>query len=89
MSQVGEALKSSPSDFKLKYKYEKPSKDQEIIFHCKLGGRAQKAAEQAISLGYQKYDVASPKFILSNFFLVFSVKNYKGSWAEWSQKEGL
>lgn len=54
MSQVEEALKSSSDDFKTKYQHEKPSSDQEIIFHCKLGGRAQKAADQAVTLGFNK-----------------------------------
>jgi rhodanese-related sulfurtransferase len=54
VSQVGEALNSSSDDFKLKYKHDKPSSDQEIIFSCKLGGRAQKGAEQAAALGFTK-----------------------------------
>jgi rhodanese-related sulfurtransferase len=54
VSKVGEALTSTPGDFKAKYLHEKPSEDQEIIFSCKLGGRAQKGAEQAAALGFKK-----------------------------------
>jgi thiosulfate:glutathione sulfurtransferase len=55
VSQVEAALKStSDEDFKAKYQHEKPSLDQEIIFSCKLGGRAQKAADQAVALGFKK-----------------------------------
>jgi rhodanese-related sulfurtransferase len=57
VSKVGEALTSTPGDFKAKYLHEKPSEDQEIIFSCKLGGRAQKGAEQAAALGFKKYIV--------------------------------
>lgn len=54
MSTVEEALKSSSDDFKVKFGRSKPSSDQEIVFHCKLGGRAQKAADQAVALGFKK-----------------------------------
>lgn len=55
VSKVSDALNSSSEDFKSKYQHEKPSSDQEIIFSCKLGGRAQKGAEQAVALGFKKY----------------------------------
>lgn len=54
VSKVGDALKSSSDDFKAKYQHDKPSSDQEVIFHCKLGGRAQRAADQAAALGFSK-----------------------------------
>lgn len=57
MLKVEEALLTSPDDFKAKYQHEKPSNDQEVIFSCKLGGRAQKAADKATSLGFKKYFV--------------------------------
>jgi rhodanese-related sulfurtransferase len=53
VSQVGIALTSSSDEFKTKYQHDKPSTDQEIIFHCKLGGRAQKAADEAVALGFK------------------------------------
>lgn len=54
VAKVEEALKSSGDDFEAKYHHKKPSADQEVIFHCKLGGRAQKAADQAVALGFKK-----------------------------------
>lgn len=54
MATVEEALKSSSDDFKAKFGRDKPATEQEIVFHCKLGGRAQKAADQAVALGFKK-----------------------------------
>lgn len=62
MSQVEAALKLSTDDFKARYQddfkaryqHDLPSSDQEVIFSCKLGGRAQKAADQAVALGFKK-----------------------------------
>lgn len=54
MAKVEEALKSSSDDFKAKFGRDKPASEQEIVFHCKLGGRAQKAADQAVALGFKK-----------------------------------
>lgn len=39
--------------FKAKYGREKPAKNSEIIFHCKIGKRSQHAAELAKTLGFQ------------------------------------
>lgn len=49
-----ETLKLSADDFKEKFGREKPTNDTELIFSCKLGGRATKAAEVAAGLGYSK-----------------------------------
>uniref|UniRef100_A0A1L8EDG3 Putative heat shock protein n=1 Tax=Haematobia irritans TaxID=7368 RepID=A0A1L8EDG3_HAEIR len=38
--------------FKAKYGRDRPNKDTEIIFHCKIGKRSNSAAEIARSLGY-------------------------------------
>lgn len=54
VAQVKEAFKLSSADFKAKYGKPLPANDQEVIFHCKLGGRAGKAAEEAKSLGFNK-----------------------------------
>lgn len=54
MAKVEEALKSSPDQFKSQFAREKPSDNQEIIFHCKMGGRAQKASDKAVELGFKK-----------------------------------
>ncbi|GBP88614.1 Rhodanese domain-containing protein CG4456 [Eumeta japonica] len=39
--------------FKAKYGREKPEKNSEIIFHCRIGKRSQNAAELARTLGFQ------------------------------------
>lgn len=51
---VQDALKLSPEEFKSKFGREKPSSDTEVIFHCMKGGRAQKAMDAAIELGFKK-----------------------------------
>ncbi|KAG5683251.1 hypothetical protein PVAND_012543 [Polypedilum vanderplanki] len=72
LSKVKDALSNlDENDFKNTYGRTKPTKEDEIIFSCLLGGRAQKGAEAAVDLGYK------------------NVKNYKGSWTEYAQKEGL
>ncbi|CAO1305562.1 unnamed protein product [Diamesa hyperborea] len=71
LSTVEDSLKLSAADFKSKFQREKPSPDTEVIFHCKMGGRAGKAADTAAQLGFK------------------NVKNYKGSWTEWAEKEKL
>lgn len=49
-----DTLKLSREEFFEKFGRDKPKVDTEIIFHCKGGGRAGKATELAISLGFQK-----------------------------------
>ncbi|XP_059613949.1 rhodanese domain-containing protein CG4456-like isoform X3 [Phlebotomus argentipes] len=71
LNSVEESLKMSDEDFKAKYGRDKPTKEQEVIFHCRSGGRAGKAATAAEALGF------------------VNAKNYKGSWTEWAEKEGL
>lgn len=53
LPKVEEALRSTNDVFKKTYNREKPSQDAVIIFHCKMGGRAQKATELAKSLGFK------------------------------------
>ncbi|CAD7080637.1 unnamed protein product [Hermetia illucens] len=53
LPKLEEALRSSNDAFKKTYNREKPSNDAVIIFHCKLGGRAQKATDVAKSLGFK------------------------------------
>lgn len=48
-----ETLKLSESEFKGRFGRDKPTDDTAIIFSCKLGGRATKAAEIAIALGFE------------------------------------
>ncbi|XP_050096885.1 rhodanese domain-containing protein CG4456 isoform X3 [Anopheles aquasalis] len=52
LPQLEEGMKLAESEFKARYGREKPANDTEIIFHCKMGGRAQKATDLATSLGY-------------------------------------
>uniref|UniRef100_A0A1B0DMP3 Uncharacterized protein n=1 Tax=Phlebotomus papatasi TaxID=29031 RepID=A0A1B0DMP3_PHLPP len=71
INSVEDSLKLSNEEFKEKYGRDKPAKEQEVIFHCRMGGRAGKATDIATALGF------------------VNAKNYKGSWTEWSEKEGL
>lgn len=48
-----ETLKLSEAEFKERFGRDKPTDDTAIIFSCKLGGRATKAAEIAIALGFE------------------------------------
>lgn len=52
MPTLEEALNLSESEFKEKFGRDKPAKEQEVVFHCKMGGRAGKATELAMSLGF-------------------------------------
>jgi len=54
VSTVEKNLQLNDAEFKAKYGRDKPSSDTELIFHCKMGGRAGKAADAAIKLGYTK-----------------------------------
>lgn len=54
MGTLEETLKLSPEEFKNAFGRDKPAEDTEIVFHCKMGGRASKAAEVAESLGFAK-----------------------------------
>jgi rhodanese-related sulfurtransferase len=50
-----ENLNLSSDAFKAKFGRDKPSVSTEVIFHCKMGGRAQKGADLANKLGFEKY----------------------------------
>ncbi|KAL7021653.1 hypothetical protein ACKWTF_011973 [Chironomus riparius] len=54
LSTVEKELKLNDEEFMAKYSRSKPQSEDEIIFHCKLGGRAGKAADVAIGLGFKK-----------------------------------
>lgn len=47
-------MKLPAAEFEAKYGKPMPKPDQEVIFHCKLGGRAGKAADLAKTLGFEK-----------------------------------
>jgi rhodanese-related sulfurtransferase len=48
-----DALKLSDAEFKEKFGRDKPTADQEVVFHCKMGGRAGRAADTATNLGFK------------------------------------
>ncbi|XP_070502401.1 rhodanese domain-containing protein CG4456-like [Chironomus tepperi] len=52
-AKVMDALQLDSRKFNELYDREKPSLDDEIIFSCLLGGRAQKGATIAVDLGYK------------------------------------
>lgn len=53
MGTLEETLKLSADEFKARFDRDKPENGTEIIFSCKLGGRAGKAAEVAKALGFE------------------------------------
>ena len=56
MGQLQDVLKNvSAQEFKDKFGIEKPALHQEVIFSCKMGGRALKAATAAAAIGFEKY----------------------------------
>ncbi|KAL7029961.1 hypothetical protein ACKWTF_006444 [Chironomus riparius] len=55
LAKVSDALKLDGKKFNEIYDREKPGLDDEIIFSCLLGGRAQKGATIAVGHGFRKY----------------------------------
>ncbi|XP_069582280.1 thiosulfate:glutathione sulfurtransferase isoform X1 [Ranitomeya imitator] len=54
VTDLEDALKMDPETFKQKYHVEKPQlNDHNLILHCQLGRRGQRATEVAQSLGYK------------------------------------
>ena len=54
LSELPNSLHLGSTDFKAKYGYEKPRKDQEITFYCRSGKRSTTACEIAAQNGYNK-----------------------------------
>ncbi|KAL1667691.1 Rhodanese-like domain-containing protein [Schizophyllum commune] len=52
LSELPNSLHLGSTDFKAKYGYEKPKKDQEITFYCRSGKRSTTACEIAAQNGY-------------------------------------
>ncbi|XP_053664090.1 rhodanese domain-containing protein CG4456-like [Anopheles marshallii] len=52
LSQLEDGLNLTDEAFKNKFGRDKPNSGTEVIFHCKMGGRAQKATDLASSLGF-------------------------------------
>ncbi|PIL29579.1 hypothetical protein GSI_08215 [Ganoderma sinense ZZ0214-1] len=72
LSQLPGAFHLPPPDFKAKFGFEKPRPHQELTFYCRSGARSTTAS-----------DVAK-----RNGFTNLSILNYKGSWLEWTEREG-
>ncbi|XP_055376821.1 rhodanese domain-containing protein CG4456 [Condylostylus longicornis] len=53
LPELESALKLSANEFKDKYDLEKPEGSKTLIFSCRSGARAQKAADLAKSLGFE------------------------------------
>ncbi|XP_075704023.1 thiosulfate:glutathione sulfurtransferase-like [Rhinoderma darwinii] len=54
VTDIEDALKMDPDAFKQKYTVEKPKlDDKNLVFHCQMGRRGQRATEIAHSLGYK------------------------------------
>ena len=54
LEEIDEALALNDSNFKLIYEIKKPQKDDTIVFYCMAGMRAEDAALQFESVGYEK-----------------------------------
>jgi len=71
LSVLSGALHLSPDAFKAQYGFDKPKKDQEVVFYCRSGKRSTTACDVAKRNGFT------------------NLLNYKGSWLEWSEREGI
>ncbi|PVG01938.1 Rhodanese-like protein [Serendipita vermifera] len=47
-----ESIRASPEEFHAKHGFQKPQKDQEIIFYCRSGKRSASAADSAKDNGF-------------------------------------
>lgn len=54
LGQLNDALAMDENAFKAQHGFDKPSKDSPLVTHCLKGGRAAKAHEALLSLGYSK-----------------------------------
>jgi rhodanese-related sulfurtransferase len=55
LSEISTALGMNEDAFKAKYGWDKPKRDQEIIFYCRSGKRSASAGDVAVRNGYKKY----------------------------------
>ena len=53
LDELEEAIKLSDEEFQEKYKFKKFTKEDNIILHCRSGGRSERAAELLINKGYK------------------------------------
>ncbi len=58
MEEIEEAFDLSEDEFKKKYGFDKPSKEELVIVHCRTGGRSNVVANQLNQKGYhvQNYE---------------------------------
>jgi rhodanese-related sulfurtransferase len=87
LSDLAGALRMDGGKFKEKYGFQKPAFDQEVVFYCRSGMRSSTASDVARRNGYTKY--AHPHLIDSVLMRFYpSILNFKGSWLEWTAREG-
>ncbi|EKM60887.1 uncharacterized protein PHACADRAFT_247105 [Phanerochaete carnosa HHB-10118-sp] len=71
LSVLANSLHLHHEKFKVRFGWEKPRKDQEIVFYCRSGKRSASACDIAKRNGYT------------------NILNYKGSWLDWTAREGI
>ncbi|KAF9535571.1 Rhodanese-like domain-containing protein [Crepidotus variabilis] len=71
LSVMSGALHLPHQEFKDKFGFEKPRKNQEVVFYCRSGMRSSTAADVAKRNGWDTNKIL----------------NYKGSWLEWTAKQ--
>ena len=54
LDSVKEALNLTPAEFRQKFKFVKPTKEDELVFYCYKGSRSLLACKIAEELGYKK-----------------------------------
>lgn len=54
LTVLGESLHLTPQAFKTKHGYDKPQKDQQVIFYCRSGMRSATASDVAKRNGFKK-----------------------------------
>lgn len=54
LSVLSKALEQTPDAFRNIYGFEKPEKNQEVVFYCRSGKRSTTASELAMEKGWNK-----------------------------------
>lgn len=73
ITELPKALVMTTSEFKEKYGFDKPTKGKHYSTYCKMGGRALRAAEALVASEMVDKD---------------KVSVYKGSFTDWTAKQG-
>lgn len=63
LPDIGAEFSLSDCDFEAKYGMAKPGKGKEIVSSCKMGGRASKAKEKLLEMGYTNVLVYAGSFL--------------------------